>query len=73
MAALCKVPAPTLVQLLLPICTGLDLDTTVPSPNWPLEPNPQVNNNPSLRMATVCDPPVLTCVQLFVPVRKSPT
>ena len=44
-------PAATAVQELDPICTGDDLFNPVPSPNAPAKLLPQVNNNPSERMA----------------------
>ena len=44
MAAVFRAPQETAVQELDPICTGLDLATSVPSPNRPLnELPPHVN------------------------------
>ena len=57
-------PELTALQLLVPICTGLDLLTVEPSPNMPPVPNPQVNSNPSVRIAAVCETLSLTAIQL---------
>ena len=43
----------------------------VPSPNWPLEPTPHVNNLPSERIAAVWAPPALITVQLIKTVPTS--
>ena len=47
--------------------TGLDLATTVPSPNGPLVLSPQVHKLPSVRIPAVNEVPALTVVHELVP------
>ena len=59
----------TLVQLLLPIWTGLLLETSVLSPSWPKPLFPHANRSPSLLIAIPRPwPPALTLVQLLLPI-----
>ena len=55
-----------MLQLLVPICTGLDLLAPVLSPRRPFAPWPQANNAPSLRIANEY-PVDVTMLQLSVP------
>ena len=49
-------PVDTMVHELVPICTGLDLLTVVPSPSPPRLPYPHAHNVPSLRIANDVKP-----------------
>ena len=47
----------------VPILTGLDLETVVPSPSWPVEDDPHANNALLAAIATVWINPAATSLQ----------
>ena len=65
MARLWDDPAETATQFVaVPICTGLVLSMSVPSPSCPLALDPHAQSVPSVFVAMVWKPPVETEAQL---------